>query len=533
MRAAPIFAATLTTSLLIAGCPGRDTPPPDVADQPGEQARSCPGRDAPPQAEAAPARLAGLASFTAKMLRRGAGERSAEEIAEAIEFVGGDLWVETETDYTAIQVRVLRDHLDLALELLADLAQRPAFPPEEIESIRQRELDRLALMQSQPRWLAAQGFFLALYGEGHPYSANDAVPEVIAALNREHLVAFHRDNYVPRNALLVVSGDVEPAAVRQAAEQHFGGWTDRPAPELTIPEPPARESRSVIVIDRPGATQAQITVGNLALSRDSDDYVDLRVANQVLGGSASARLFMNLRERCSYSYGVYSYVPTRLRRAPLVVTGAIESQHTAGALREIFGELDRMLAGPPLADELGAAKSYLVGHFPILTETAGNLAELVTIQRVFGLPDTYWDTYRSAVAGVSADQAFQAAQTYLHPDRALVVIVGDACDVVEPARRYGPVTVINQQGGSTTLEALPGQWPGGEPPECPAPLAAEDQGETEAPPAPGEPRDMDFPEVHEATLDNGLEVLTVEQHPLPLVYLRLVIRSGSAADPSI
>jgi zinc protease len=514
MRTSAIITASVVVSLLLAGCPGRNTPPPE-------------------NPEASTPRLAGLAAFTAELLRRGAGERTAEQIAEEIEFVGGDLWVETESDYTAIQVRVLRDHLDLALGLLADLSQRPTFPAEEIEIMRRRELDRLSLMQSQPRWIASQAFFRELYGAGHPYGAYDANPQSISALTRDHLTSFHATHYVPRNAFLTVVGDVQPEAVQEAAQRHFGDWADRPAPERSIPAPRPLEARRVVVVDRPGATQAQISVGNLALDRAHPDYIRLRVANQVFGGSASARLFMNLRERCSYSYGVYSSVPTRQVTAPFIISGAVESQHTAGALREIFAEIDRLLAVPPPASELDAAQSYMVGGFPITTETAGNLANLITVQRVFGLSDDYWDTYRSSIAAVTADQAFQAARAFIHPDRVLVVIVGDAAQVAEPARRYGQVTVIDQEGGTSTLEALPDQWPGGEPDQCAETPSSEGIVREQAPPSAGTPRDMDFPDLQEATLGNGLEVLTLEHHALPLVYLDLVIRSGSAADPTL
>jgi zinc protease len=480
--------------------------------------------------------MAGLASFTGEMLKRGAGERTAEQIAEEIEFVGGSLDVRTEPDSTSIEVRVLRDHLDLAVGLVADLAFRPTFAEPEIAIIRQRELDRLTLMQSQPRWLGRQAFYRALYGPDHPYGYADAEPQVIGRLTRDQLVAFHRQHYVPRNAFLLVVGDADPEAVGSVARRYLGAWEDRPAPDRAIPPPPAPPvgGRRVVVVDRPETTQAQIYMGNIALERAHPAHTRLRVANQILGGSASARLFMNLRERCSYSYGIYSDVSNRLGPGPHIVGGAVEIQHTAGALREIFGELDRIRGEAPPAAELRAAQDYLVGQFPIMTETAANLAGLVSIQRVFGLPADYWSTLRSAIAGVTADQVAEVARTFIRPEDDLVVIVGDASVVAEPASHFGAVTVVDLQGRPIgTREAAPDQWPGGEPPQCPALPDAGEDGPTQEPPAPSVARDIDFPAVHEAVLDNGLEVLTVEQHDLPLVELRLVIRSGSGADPAM
>jgi predicted Zn-dependent peptidase len=497
----------------------------------GCSSRNGPSTETPPGGGA---RLAGLASFTAEMLRRGAGERTAEQIAEEVAFVGGDLSVDTRFDYTVVQVQVLREHLDFALGLLADLAQRPTFAPEEIDFVRQRELDRLAHMSSQPQWIANQAFFRALYGPGHPYNARDALPETVRSLNREHLVAFHAEHYVPRNSLLVVAGDVQPDEIRAAAERHFGGWAERPAPVHAIPEPPARTERSVLVVHRPDSTQAELWVGNTGVNRADPEFLELFIASQVLGGSSSARLFENLRERCGYTYGIYSNVYTGLGRVPFVISGSVETRYTAGALREIFAELDRIRASEPPADDLAEAQAYLVGSFPFSTETAADLADLVHTQRVYGLPDDYWSTYRSALSAVSASDALTAARDYIRPDDTLVVIVGDADQVAEPARRYGHVTVVDVEGNHLRdLEAAPGEWPGGEPPPCPDAGPADAVSRTEQPPAPTAARDLDFPEVHEAALANGLEVLTVEQHTLPLVHLRLIVRSGRASDPML
>lgn len=516
IRATPLL--LLFAVLVVTACPGRDTPPPETGDT---------------VAEPGPAkRLVGLASFTADMLRRGAGQRSTEEIAEAIEYVGGDLSIETEADSTTIEIRVLREHLELAMELLGDLGQNPTFPEDEIERLRRQELDRLALMKSRPRWLASNALHLALYGDDHPYGHYDATPESIAQITRDHLQAFHADNYVPRNAMLITVGDVESGEVSELAGRYFASWEDRPAPPRPPLEVPEQEGREIIVVDVPGSTQAQISIGDIALRRSDPDYIPLRVANQVLGGSASARLFMNLREQCSYSYGVYSRVYSRLAPAPLSIGGAVESQHTAGALREIFSEIERIRSEPIPSDDLGDAKAYMVGHFPLLTETAGNLAYLVTLQRVLELPANYWSTYRSSISAVTAEQARQMAQRYFDPERVTVVIVGDASQVAEPARRWGTVTVVGLDGTvQRQLEAASGQWPGGEPPPCPEPAASGEVERSEQPPEPSEPRDLDFPPLNDSSLDNGLQLLTIEREQLPLVYVRLVIRSGSAADP--
>jgi zinc protease len=494
-------------------------------------ARSTPDGD---PLEGRAVRLPGLSAFTAEMVRHGAGERSTEQIAEEIEFVGGDLWIESEADYSTIQTRVLSDQLEVAVELLADLAQRPTFPSPEIEKVRRREIDRLSLMAKRPEWLASRELMRGIYGEIHPYGQFDADPAAIARLERSDLVSFHGAHYVPRNAFLVVAGDVTPDQVRSLAERHFGAWEDRPPPSHEIAPAPELPGRRVVVVDRPGSTQAQVAFGNASLGRSSEDYIPLRVANIVLGGTASARLFLNLRERCGYGYGAYSGVESYRGQAPISASGAFDANDTAGALRELFSELERIVSEPPPPEELRAARDYLDGVFPMLTETASNLARLVTIQRVFDLPEDYWSHYRSSIQWVTADTAHGAARRYIRPDQGVLVVVGDASRVAWPARRYGDVRIVSPEGIELgTLRGAPEEWPGGEPEACPSLPEEEADGEGQGvePPRGGTPRDFDFPDVDRAVLENGLEILTVRQPQLPLASVGLVVLSGSASDP--
>jgi len=476
--------------------------------------------------------LPGLSAFTAEMLLHGAGDRTTDEIAEAIEFVGGDLSIEKESDYVAVEARVLADELDLAMGLVADLVLRPTFPEEEIEKVRRRELDRLSLMAQRPSWLAEQELYRALYGDRHPYGHQDAEPEAIRRLGREDLVSFHRTHYVPRNAFLVVVGDFRTADLRALAERQFGAWPDLEPPTHDIPVPPVQTKRQVVVVDRPGSTQADIRVGNVALRRADQQFIPLRVSNVILGGNASARLFMNLRERCGYGYGAYSSVASVLAPGPLAVSAAVEDDQTAGALRELFAELERITAAPASAEELSTARAYLDGVFPMITETAANLASLVTIERVYGLPEGYWSTYRSSIMAVTSADAHAAAGANIHPDRAALIIVGDAGSVAFPARRYGDVRIVSPAGTEVGfLRGATGEWPGGEPPPCPATGDEQPRQGTSSPPEPSPPADFAFPAAEEFTLANGLPVVAIERRQLPLVHLRMVVRSGSASDP--
>ncbi len=412
-----------------------------------------------------PAELPGLAHFVGQMLKEGTQTRTSAQLAEEVEFLGAELEVGDDEENVFVMIRALADQLDPAMELLADVARNPRFADSELRRLKTRELDRLRLLSQQPSYLARRTLYAELYGP-HPYAHIDATPQSVERVRRPDLQRWHRSHVVPNNALLIAVGNVDPAAVQRSAEQHFGGWRTRPVREPSYPNLPPRSAREVIVVDRPSSQQSTIFVGNLALARNAPNFVRLEVANQVLGGSAASRLFMDLREQRSLTYGAYSQVAERAQVAPFVAYARVRNQVTAEAVAGFFEHLDRIVAEPPPAEELDAAQRYLSDSFPLQIETASRIAYMVQQLRVFDLPSDYWDNYRSSIRSVTPDQAHEAAAAYIRPNRALVVAVGRAADIVEPLRRYGPVRVVDTDGREVSrFEAVSGDAP---PPEAPA-----------------------------------------------------------------
>ncbi|MCA9605329.1 MAG: insulinase family protein [Myxococcales bacterium] len=426
-----------------------------------------------------PAELPGLAHFVGQMLKEGTQTRTSAQLAEQIEFLGANLDVGDDEENVFIVVRALADQLDPAMELLADIARNPRFSESELRRLKTRELDRLRLLSQQPQYLARRTLYAELYGS-HPYAHVDATPASVERVRRPDLTRWHRAHVVPNNAILIAVGNVDPAAVQRSAEHHFGGWSTRTVREPHYPALQARTAREVVIVDRPSSQQSTIFVGNLALARNAPDFVPLEVANQVLGGSAASRLFMDLREQRSLTYGAYSQVGERAQVAPFVAFARVRNQVTAEAVAGFFEHLDRIVAEAPPDDELNAAQRYLSDSFPLQIETASRIGYMVQQLRVFDLPADYWDTYRSSIRSVTPAQAHAAAQAYIHPDTALVVAVGRAADIVEPLRRYGPVRVIDTEGRELSrFEAAAADAPA-EPGTSEATEATEATGTTEA-----------------------------------------------------
>lgn len=395
--------------------------------------------------ESDPQGMPGLASLVASMLKEGTRSRTSARLAEDVEFLGAslDTWSDEENIY--IQVRALSEHLDQAMDILADVAQRPAFNAEELRKLKAREIDRLALQQNDANFLATRELYKALYG-AHPYANVDTTTDVVNRVTRNDLQRWHRANVVPNNAVLIAVGAVPPATIQAGATRVFGSWARLDVAAAQYPAPPQATTRRVILVDRPESVQSVIAIGNLSLARNSPDYVPLMVANQVLGGSAASRLFMDLRERRSLTYGAYSRIAENVQVGAFRARASVRNQVTREAMEAFMEHLQRITTEAPPREELANAHNYLSDSFPLQIDTPGKVANLVADLRIFGLPDDYWETYRAQIREVDPEEALGAAREYIHPERAVIVVVGRAADVLEPLRAWGSVEVLNVEG---------------------------------------------------------------------------------------
>lgn len=392
-----------------------------------------------------PKNLPGLAQLVASMLKEGTQKRDSAKLAEAVEYLGADLSVSNDEENVFISMRALSEHVEQAMSIVAEVAMRPAFSDGELKKLKKRELDRLALEANDPYWLVSREFYKALYGD-HPYAHVDTTKEVVQRVSRADLQKWHKANFAPNNAFMVVVGDVSADQVSALADKAFKGWAPRKVTEPVYAAPPSRSARQIVLVDRPASVQSVIFVGNLALDRKNPDYVPLMVANQVLGGSAASRLFMDLRERRSLTYGAYSRIYEGEQVAPFRAYSAVRNEVTAEAMSGFMEHLSRIVSEPAASEEVEASKRFLIDRFPLDIDTAGKIAHLVSNLRIFGLPDDYWDGYRAQIAQVTPDAALAAAKSYVTPDRAVIVVVGKAADVKPVLDQYGQVTVIDIQG---------------------------------------------------------------------------------------
>jgi zinc protease len=372
----------------------------------------------------------GVAAMAASLLDQGTSTRSAAQIASAIDSIGGALGTGAAPDMTSITAIVMQDSLGLGLDLVSDLAQHPAFANEELERQRQQALSGMRVGYDDPAFLANAVFDRLVYGF-HPYGRPQAgTPDTLAALTRDDLVAFHHRWFGANNAILAVVGDVNPADAFSGAERAFGSWATIDVPNPTRVNPPS-PARRVLVIDKPGAVQTEVRVGNVAIPRRHADYMAVDLASKILGGEGANRLHRVLRSERGLTYGASADFNALKDAGEIVAQTSTRSATTGETLRLIVDEVWKLLRDPVGDRELQGAQEYLTGSFPLTIETPSQIATQILNAVFFGLNLNELPTYRERVNAVTADDITRVARSYLHPDKLTVVLVGDASAFVK------------------------------------------------------------------------------------------------------
>lgn len=391
-----------------------------------------------------PPELAGLADAAGTLLKEGTRTRPALQIAEELADIGGSLRGDATRDSLTIQASALAEHATKLVDLVADVARHAVFPADEIKLYQQNQKQRLAARRAQAEYQADERFNALLFGS-HPYARVNPTPESIDRLSGEMLAKF-RDTYlVPNNAVLIVLGKLPPrAALLKQIEQRFGDWERKALPARPATKPP-ESRRRIALVDRPGSVQADIRVGKLALTRSHPDHFPLLVGNAMLGSGTSSRLFMNIREKKGYAYQANSILMRYRESGYFSVITQVRNEVLGDALDAVLAELDQMARAPAPAAELSNIKNFLSGVFVMSLESQNSLADQLVLVKTMGLSNSYLETYTTRVRSAEPDQIQKAAQKYIAPGDATIVVVGDAAKIGEALKKFGEVEATKAQ----------------------------------------------------------------------------------------
>jgi zinc protease len=386
-----------------------------------------------------PREKAGLATLAADLATKGTATRTGQQIAAELESLGAQLGSGAGADGTFLSVSAPVGNLEAAGRILADIIQNPTFPAEEVERGRKRALDSLQVALKTPGAVGSMALQPLLYGSA-PYGIiSSGTPTSLARLTREDFAAHHRQWWHPGNAAVIVSGGLERDRADALAAKLFGGWRGQgPAPQ-----PPAKRSGTApaartIVIDMPGAGQAAVGLAVPAVSRSDPDYYSLTVANAVLGGGTTGRLFQEVRTKRALSYGAYSSLPSRMDASFVGASAQTKNESAAEVAQVMLGELDRLGKEPLAADAIGTRIAFLTGAYNRNVETSSGLGSTLANLILQGMSPSEAAQFVRRMESVTPAQATAVAQRLVSADRATLVIVGDSSKFLDKVKAVRP-----------------------------------------------------------------------------------------------
>jgi zinc protease len=378
----------------------------------------------------------GLARLAASLLDQGTTTMDARRLNDEIDFIGGAIGAGAGTDLTFVNTVVMKDSFEAGLRMLSDIVRQPAFASEEIERQRQQMLSSLQVSFQDPEFIADAVFNRLVYGL-HPYGLPESgTPQTLSAITRDDLVAFHRQNFVPNNAILAVVGDLTAEEALGGVTKVLGDWQRREVPVRTI-VPPPDPTRRVIVVNKPDAVQTEIRAGHIGIRRNHPDYMPLNLAIRILGGEGANRLHQVLRTERGLTYGAQADMDTLKDAGDFEAETNTRSEATGEVVRLMIDEFSRLQRERVGERELADAKAYLAGSFPLTIETPDAIATQVLNVLFYGLPVDELQSFRERVNAVSPSDVARVASAYLKPDRISLVLVGNAAAFTSQLRAIG------------------------------------------------------------------------------------------------
>lgn len=394
----------------------------------------------------------GTASLAMSMIDEGTAKRTALQISDELAMLGASLGAGSNLDTSSVSLTALKDKLDPALDIYADVILDPAFPEADFARLQKIQIARIAEEKASPFGMALRVFPKLVYGAGHAYAipfTGSGYAETVAKLTRADLVKFHQTWFKPAGATLVVVGDTTMAEIKPKLEKLFQGWTGGKPPVKKITTVPLAASPAVYIMDKPDAPQSMVVCGFPAPSSADPDNVAITTMNMILGGDFVSRINMNIREDKHWSYGAQSAIPGARGQRPFLVLAPVQSDKTKETMVEIQGELEGILGKKPItAEEFQNAKNNAVlalpGQWETMGTVLGSLEEIVQ----YGLPDDYYQKYPGLVQKLTMADLSKAATKTIHPQSVIWIVVGDRARIEPKIRElgYSRIAVIDADG---------------------------------------------------------------------------------------
>jgi zinc protease len=373
----------------------------------------------------------GLASVTAELLRKGTAARTADQIAESVDFVGGTLEIDAAKEFADGSAEFLKKDLSLAIDLLTDLLVHPTFPAAEVDKLVKQEIDGIKEAKAVPMRVMQNYYDGFLFG-AHPYGRPAGGTETsLATISRPEVAQFYSAHYVPNELIFAVVGDFSTAEVEAALRKKFADWKSAETQNPILKDAPAAQGRHVLIVDKPDATQTFFRLGNVGVARTSPDWVPIEVVNTLFGGRFTSMINSALRIQSGLTYGAGSSFSARRTRGAFAIASYTPTESTERALEMTLDVLKSLHEKGITEEQLKSAKAYLKGQFGPTIETNDRLAAKISDLEFYGLEQREVNAYFDKVDAVTMADAKRIIATYFPMENIDFVLLGKA-SVIEP-----------------------------------------------------------------------------------------------------
>ncbi|EMR01358.1 insulinase family protein [Cesiribacter andamanensis] len=384
---------------------------------------------------------AGYVSLAGQLLRSGTSSRTKDQIDEEIDFIGASL----STSSTGVYGSSLSRHKEKLFALMADVVLNPSFPQAEFDRLLKQTKSGMASQKDNPQYIANRVQAKLLYGAEHPYGELNS-EATLDNISLQDVQQYYQTYFKPNAAYLAIVGDITKKEAQKLANQYFGKWKKGTVPTHQYASPAPLQQPVIAVVDRPSSVQSIVQITHpIALKPADADVIPARLMNDILGGS-DARLFNNLREAKGYTYGAYSSLDSDKLIGKFVAYANVRNAVTDSAVAEFMNELNRIRTEPVPQDELQKAKNFLTGSFARSLESPQTIASFALNTQRYGLDKNYYRDYLKKVAAVTPQDLQRVAQKYVQPDKAYILVVGNADEVAPGLSRFGKVSHFTAEG---------------------------------------------------------------------------------------
>ena len=366
----------------------------------------------------------GLANLTARGLLLGTSRQSLSAANEALDFMGAFLNTSADHDYAAVGLQVLKKDLDAGLDFFIDALLNPVFPEQEIGKEVKKILGAIQSADEQPMALAEKTFRKTLFPQGSYGHAVEGTRESLSRITRQDVVRFFQASYCPNNAILSIVGDITLDEVKVKLIPALSKWAANQVETRALNVSYAKGPQTIRINRQ--TTQANIVLGNIGVKRANPDYYSLSVMNYILGGGGfGSRLTEEIRVKRGLAYSVASFFDADKYQGSFQVAMQTKNQSARESIALVLREMERIRKELVSEEEIGRAKAYLVGSFPLRVDTQSELANFLTQVEYYGLGLNYPEKYPSLINSVTREDLLRAGKMYLHPEEIILVIVGN------------------------------------------------------------------------------------------------------------